>query len=398
MWIPALILLDVRSILARFRTPIDILQTTEPVEDYALLVPIFGDLKYLQNVEFLSKHAQHVVLCTTDRESDEFMHGLREVAQAHGFRVRAVLSDSSATNPWQIYSTMLQAHEAVLLGTVDDLTEEYVVFLDADTVIEADPGHLCGLARNHDFDLSSVKILPTVERTMIQKLQGVEYDLAMQARLIYPWLTSGAGMVGRRIVMQRLLRNHSLFFNGGDIEIGRLANMLGYHVGHIPVIFRTDIPETVRGWVNQRTSWMCGCFRHSVVNFDCNLAHPFHMIYYGVFIYAMLPIKLLNIVLHLESMPLVLGIYALLSLFALGRKPRMWLVLFPVYALGQVTVVIWLGMARYFISAWRGRNIGRIRVRDGRRSPMTPKRARSVASAWAGMAAVWVVIGTLLQL
>jgi hypothetical protein len=64
----------------------------------------------------------------------------------------------------------------------------------------------------------------------------------MRSRLIYPWLTSGAGMVGKRDVLVSIMNNHSLFFNGGDIEIGKLDDMMGYKVGYIPMVFYTDVP------------------------------------------------------------------------------------------------------------------------------------------------------------
>ncbi len=93
-----------------------------------------------------------------------------------------------------------------------------MIFLDGDTIIEGSAEALCGAMLEYGHDIASVKVLPSRRKTVIEQLQGVEYDIAMRARLLYPWLTSGAGMVARREVMMEIMISHSLFFNGGDIE------------------------------------------------------------------------------------------------------------------------------------------------------------------------------------
>jgi len=193
-------------------------------------------------------------------------------------------------------------------------------------------------------------------------LQGVEYDIAMRARLIYPWLTSGAGMIARREVMNAVMENHSLFFNGGDIEIGKLAHMMGYKVGHIPVVFYTDIPSSFRKWINQRRSWTCGMFRHAVVNADLNLWYPFHFIYYSIVIYLLYPIKVLEILSHIHLVPLIMTLYVMATVLANWKVRSRWMLIFPPYALFQVLVVVWLGLYRYLNTIVKTGNFGKIRI------------------------------------
>lgn len=214
-----------------------------------------------------------------------------------------------------------------------------------------------------DWDLASVKILPGKRKTLIEKLQGVEYDIAMQARLLYPWLTSGAGMIAKRETMISIMKNHSLFFNGGDIEIGKLAHMMGYKVGHIPMVFKTDVPETTRKWIKQRFSWMCGAFRHSVINMDTNLHHPFHFIYFTFIIYFLLPLKLYELLSHIILLPILMLIYAVLTYFANWKVRSKWMLIFPIYALFQVTVLLWCGIYRYVVTVKKSGNFGRIRMK-----------------------------------
>ncbi|MBI4708849.1 MAG: glycosyltransferase [Candidatus Portnoybacteria bacterium] len=276
MLFPWIALFDFRTFLANFKKPVDLSKVKTRNRNFAILIPIFNDLKYLTNIEFLIPYGDRVVLCTTTNESNEFSESLEALAKQNGFRVHYSEVGSGQKNPWAIYNKTLLAHDAVLRDSILNLLEEYVIFIDGDTFVEGDLEILCGAMVENNFDISSVKVLPTRRKTIIERLQGVEYDIAMQARLLYPWLTSGAGIVARRQVMIEIMKNHSLFFNGGDIEIGKLADMMGFNIGHIPMVFKTDIPETTGKWIKQRFSWMCGCFRHSIINIDKNLRYPFH--------------------------------------------------------------------------------------------------------------------------
>lgn len=362
MLLPLLTVFDFATVRANFVKPVKLGKVLKRSSDFALLVPIFNDVKYLTNIDFLKKYGDRVVLCTTTSETAGFMNDLNILAREHGFRIHVAEIGEDKKNPWAIYNKTLLAHDAVLKSSIGSLSEKYVIFIDGDTWVDGELPVLCGAMEEEELDIASVKVLPSKRQTAMEHLQGVEYDIAMQARLLYPWLTSGAGMVALREVMIAIMRNHSLFFNGGDVEIGKLADMMGYKIGHLPMVFYTDVPSTFRGWVKQRFSWMCGMFRHSIVNIDHNLKHPFHFIYFTFIIYFLMPFKLFEMLARPHYIPIILGIYVLITYFANWKVRSRWMLLFPFYALFQVLVLVWCGVYRYISTVLKSKNIGKIRM------------------------------------
>lgn len=363
MLLPLLTVFDFSTVRANFVKPINIAKIKAKSDDFALLVPIFNSTKYLTNVEFMSKYKERVVLCTTTSETPEFMAELEALSNKYGFRIHTSDIGEDKKNPWAIYNKTLLAHDAVLKSSITLLTEKYVIFIDGDTWVDGELETLCGAMEENSYDIASVKVLPSKRETPMEHLQGVEYDIAMQARLLYPWLTSGAGMVANREVMIAIMKNHSLFFNGGDVEIGKLSQMMGYKVGHIPMIFYTDVPSTFKAWVKQRFSWMCGMFRHSVINIDHNLKHPFHFIYFTFIIYFLMPFKIIEMLSRPHLIPVILALYVLITYFANWKVRSRWMLLFPFYALFQVLVLVWCGIWRYIRTVIRSKNIGKIRMK-----------------------------------
>lgn len=362
MLLPLLTVFDFSTVRANFVKPIKLKKVKAQSNDFALLVPIFNSTKYLTNIDFLKKYSRHVVLCTTTNETPEFIAELEGLSKEHGFRIHTCEVGEGKKNPWAIYNKTLLAHDAVLKSTIGRLNEKYVIFIDGDTWVDGELEVLCGAMEENNFDISSIKVLPSKRETVMEHLQGVEYDIAMQARLLYPWLTSGAGMVAKRDVMIAIMKNHSLFFNGGDVEIGKLSSMMGYKVGHIPMVFYTDVPSTFMGWVRQRFSWMCGMFRHSIVNLDHNLKHPFHFIYFTFIIYFLMPFKIMEMLSRPHLIPIILAIYVVITYFANWKVRSKWMLLFPFYALFQVLFLVWCGIYRYIRTVQRSKNVGKIRV------------------------------------
>ncbi len=362
MILPLLTVFDFSTIRANFVKPINLKKVKKRVDDYALLVPIFNDVKYLTYIDFLAKYNSHVVLCTTTDETPEFMAAIDALGAKYGFRVCKSEVGTGKKNPWAIFNKTLLAHDAVLKSTIGALQEKYVIFIDGDTKVDEDLSILAGAMEENNFDIASVKVLPSKRNTPMEHLQGVEYDIAMQARLVYPWLTSGAGMIAKREVMISIMKNHSLFFNGGDVEIGRLADMMGYKTGHIPITFYTDVPKTFRVWVKQRFSWMCGMFRHSIINFDHNLKHPFHFIYYTFMIYFLIPFKVIELLTKPLLIPGIIAMYMVITYIANWKVRSKWMLIFPFYALFQVIVIIWFGAYRYINTVLKSKNIGKIHM------------------------------------
>ncbi len=362
MLLPLLTVFDFSTVRANFIKPVNLSKVKARSLDFALLVPIFNDTKYLTNIAFMKRYADRVVLCTTTNETPEFMQSLENLSKEYGFRIHACEVGDGKKNPWAIYNKTLLAHDAVLKSSIGRLKEKYVIFIDGDTWVDGELEVLAGAMEEKQYDISSVKVLPGKRQTPMEHLQGVEYDIAMQARLLYPWLTSGAGMIAKREVMIAIMRNHSLFFNGGDVEIGKLADMMGYKVGHLPMVFYTDVPSTFKAWAKQRFSWMCGMFRHSIINVDHNLKHPFHFIYFTFIIYFLMPFKVIDMISHPQTIPLILSIYVLITYFANWKVRSKWMLIFPFYALFQVLVLVWCGIYRYFQTVKRSQNIGKIKM------------------------------------
>ena len=62
--------------------------TTASVEDdFTILVPIYGDVRYLENADFLRQYGNRVVLCTTSGEAHDFYSQLYAIADVNGLRV-----------------------------------------------------------------------------------------------------------------------------------------------------------------------------------------------------------------------------------------------------------------------------------------------------------------------
>lgn len=390
---------------ARLRSHHAIHEYTKSDLDYTILIPIFGNISYLRNVEFLKEYARHVVLCTTTKESPEFDSAINKVAAEYGFRIfrSHVLLASSVQkpNPWRLFTHTLHgsgelekqesdqnagirfnkeiARDEIIRDSFAAIDTSYCIFLDGDTVAYEKLFKLVHLMRELNFDLASVRVLASKQETIMEKLQSVEYDLAMDARKIYPWLTSGACMVAKTSVIKDIMQHHSLFFSGGDIEIGKLAGILKYKVGHIRFELYTDVPSTFKAWFKQRMAWFGGGFRHAVVNLHRYAwRHPLFYFYTTILVYLLTPLRWYEVIKHPFILPLIIVLYWLL-IFSFHWRTRHWFYfLFPFYALIQILILIPLGIFTYFRMAFSTNNIGLIRLRRGRvfaqpeRQPLEP--------------------------
>jgi cellulose synthase/poly-beta-1,6-N-acetylglucosamine synthase-like glycosyltransferase len=348
-------------------------------DDFTVLIPIFGDLSYLKNIEFLKQYSSHVVLCTTTRESEKFNNAIEEICRIHGFRIFRsevpLAASVGKPNPWRLFSHTLHgtveeeinreiARDEIIKDSFAVVKTEYCIFLDGDTVVKDSLYRLAGLMHEHKFDVASVRVLASKTDTLMEKLQSVEYQLAMDARKVYPWLTSGAGVVAKTKAIKNIMRHHSLFFSGGDIEIGKLAGMMGYKVGHLHFEFYTDVPSTFKAWFKQRMAWFGGGFRHAIVNaHSYTWRHPYFYFYTTILVYGATPLRWYEVFKYPEILPLVIVLYWIL-VFAFHWKQRAWyMFLFPFYALVQVMILVPLGIYTYFKMAYNANNSGIIALR-----------------------------------
>ncbi len=214
--------------------------TKKYCDDFSILVPIFGNMSYLKNIDFLSQYGDRVILCTTTKENSKFNQDINKIAKQNNFRIfrsEVVLASSRyKPNPWKLFLGALHgkkknieedveikinkeiARDEIIRDSFNVVHTEYCIFLDGDTVAKCDVKNLVGTAKYFEYDLASVRVLASKKDTIMEKLQSVEYELAMDARKIYPWLTSGACMVAKTDVIKNIMGHHSLFFSGGDIE------------------------------------------------------------------------------------------------------------------------------------------------------------------------------------
>ncbi|MGY1703603.1 glycosyltransferase family 2 protein [Geodermatophilus sp. SYSU D00697] len=348
-----------------------------PVEDFEVVVPIWGSVAHLVNVDYLSGYGQRVVLCTTTRETPEFMAALREIAVQHGFRVFTGDVDTPAGARG---GTTRQTSGVIRDRLVRDvhavLTARYVVCIDADTRTREPLGVLVGQVAARRLDLVSVRVVPSNTTSWLGRLQALEYHAAMRLRLAMPWLVSGACHVARREAHREIMNRHSLFFQGNDVELGWLAERLGLRVGHVPFEVLTVVPETLRSWWRQRFAWAGGEVRLVLANPQLVTRHPLLWVYVAGVAIAGTPWRWLGITHAGWVLAATYACYLVaLAVIHRGRRDA-WLLVYPVYALVSSLVLVPLGLVSYARMAVRHRNAGLIRV-----APRHVPAARSAAAS-----------------
>ncbi|GEM_PF-3356210 len=360
MLLPWLSLFDLRTVFTNYLDAHKVLR--EKCEDFVVMIPIFNDVKYITNIESLKRYKEKVIFCTTNLETEKFYSDLKKIADENKFQIIRCEFKEEAKNPWKIYHKTLLAHDYVLGESIKLLNVKYVIFLDADTACKADLAYLAGNMEQSELDLASVKVIPSKTNTFAEKMQDIEYKIAMKSRKIYPWLTSGAAMIGKRTSLIKIMEKHSLFFNGGDIEIGKIANLSGLNVGHIPMTFYTDVPSKLYDLFKQRFSWFCGAFRHSIVNAHTNLFNPIYSFYFTVIIFLMLPFKIYELIIHWYIIPFLYLFYLVVMVLTNWEFKNRYMLLFPFYSLFQVIVLPICGIIRYIKTVHRTKNIGMMKI------------------------------------
>lgn len=376
--IPFALLDFIDGVRLLFNKPLNV--DYQPVEDFAILVPIFGNIRYFRNAHFLKPYGKHVIVCTTNHETEEFYRELDKICEKYKFRQHRSefpmrdYGKPNARNPWKIFRHFLDSldsiedeelsRENLLINNSLRIRHKYCMFLDGDTVSSKSLQLVMGEFVAKNYDLASVRVEPAQVLNTIQRLQRIEYQIAMDARKQYPWLTSGACMIAKTNVLQEALSNHSHFFQGGDIEIGKLTRLLGYRVGHMDSMFLTDVPSTFRQWFRQRVAWSSGDFRHAVVNFHVfSWRHPLYFCYVTIVVYGLLPLRLWSTVEQPLIIPSVIFTYWVLLYIFQWRYRSKYFLLFPFYGMIQALVVTPLGILYYLHTVYRHRNVGLIRLR-----------------------------------
>ncbi len=350
-------------------------------EDFRILVPIWGSIKYLTNPDALDGYGSRVTLVTTGDETPEFYRQLNEVAAAHGF---SVWRDSPIRAPavQKRRATGGTTRDRLIRNVLVTVTEPYVIPLDADSVPSRPLGQLAGELVRRDLDIASVRIMPgNRTESVLTRLQYFEYWLAMQIRLIAPWLVSGACQVARTPVLRDVMSHHSLYMQGNDVEIGLISESRGYKIGHIAFEIKTDAPTNFTQWLRQRLAWAGGQFRLFIVNIRFARRHPF-LWFYGAGI-ATIGLAFRWEILASPPRPLLVAVaggYTALVIYLYLRRGggNGWVLAMPFYVLLSSFLILPLGPVWYVKMSYTDHNWGIIRPgrrREGHRvRPVKPVR------------------------
>src|SRR5439155_1614584 len=180
------LLLDMQNVAARWRSVLS--PADEPVPDFTILIQLYGDPQYFRNRQALEPYRDRVALVV--RLGPPSMSEFAAAAEREGWRV---IRCSGGASPPELLREALPAVETT-----------WVIRVDGDTEFTLHPGRAVAAAAAADADVCSVKIVPTSRRTLAERLQALEYAMAMLGRHHRPWLTSGACVVALDASVSRL--------------------------------------------------------------------------------------------------------------------------------------------------------------------------------------------------
>ena len=355
--------------------------------NFRLLVPIWGDIRYLTNIDMLSPYSGRVTLCTTGDETQLFYAGLHRIANQHGFSVfvdEPRQSRHRLPSRRQARATGGTTRDRLIRNVLAGVAEPVVIPIDADSVPAASFEYLAGELVRRDLDLASVRIIPSnPAESPLTRLQALEYRIAMQIKYVAPWMLSGACHAARTKVLWDVMNRHSLFFQGNDVETGLIADALGYKVGHIAFEVLSDVPARFRPWLRQRLAWAGGQFRLFIVNIHFARRHPFMWAYGAGVAYLALVLRYQSFAQSTWRVPAAaVGYLALVLYLYLHRGcGKWWALVMPAYTLLLSFIITPLGVMWYAKMAMASRNWGIIRprreVRGKRHSGLALKRVAS---------------------
>lgn len=353
-------MVDFLPALRAKRTPVIHFDAGTPTyDDFAVLVPIYGAIRYLVNVPFLSGYGDRVILCTTDQESAAFYADLQELTRKHGFRVvRTPIPGAAAPNGKR--STTSPVRDVVVRAAVRTVKQEFVICLDGDSHPRMGFEYLVGAMKANGLEMVSVELVPANQGSLLGKFQRVEYFLGMELRRLIPWLVSGGCHAATTQAYTRVMNKHSMFFQGNDVEVGLLAERMGYAVGHVSYIVDTEVPDRIKGWFRQRYAWSGGEWRLAVANIKLAPSHPWFFCYATVIMIGMFPLRWYLVVADPWILIPVYLIYVVLISILL-RGSWSWICLiYPVYAAFNSLIMVPLGGISYLTMSMRHHNWGQI--------------------------------------
>ena len=345
------------------KRPILVPKRRTRIPEYRILPTVYGDISYLQNASFLKRYRRSVVICTSLYETEEFYAELEKVCAKYALSyvcvdVPKTPSGQPIRNAYTIYQGVLADPQQI---GADASTP--CLLIDADTVSNDNVNDLARAFIANKCVIASLRCEVLRPQTVIEHLQAYEYKTAMDNRRMDPWLTSGACTIGRAGVLQHVYSRHSNFFDGGDIEIGKLATTMGYQMSHIHFTFLTAAPNTWKRWFVQRIMWTSGGIRHHVINMGNFSWHHFFILFYNtLLVYLLFPLRWIELVHAPYVLGVLLAVAWIYTVAVIGIRQWKWVYLvLPVYAFVQSMFVLPFAVVRYIRLAWRQRSLGLLR-------------------------------------
>lgn len=314
--------------------------------DYTLVVPVYGHRRYFEDRQHLAPYRENVLVAL-----DMAGTGM------------SALADELEAEGWAVHRTRLPVPgpprlvlDAIAAGAV---TTTYAFRLDADTYPIDDPAPFVARMIEGSVDYASVRVHVHAPRTVVEKIQAVEYRMAMRSRRLRPWLSSGACFGGTVTALRRVLEMHSMWFPGEDLESGRIAQAMRMKVKHLDMRVETAAPDSWTALLKQRRSWWAGGFRHAVINVDKNVLHtPVWALYItglvvaGFFFKAAPLVGASSLVTVGRSFAILLVVYTALTIVTNWSVRSPWMLVYAPYALVQA-----LGMPTAGAFYWSRRAI-----------------------------------------
>jgi len=335
--------------------------------DYTLIVPVYGHRRYFDDREHLAPYRANVLVALDMAGTG--MHDLAAELEAEGWAVHR--TELPVPGPPRLVL------DAIAAGAV---TTTSAFRLDADTYPIDDPALYVAKMAEGSVDYASVRVHVHRPGTVVERIQAVEYRMAMRSRRLRPWLSSGACFGGTVTAMRQVLEMHSMWFPGEDLESGRIAQAMRMRVKHLDMRVETAAPESWRALIKQRRSWWAGGFRHAVINVDKNVLHtPVWALYIsglvvvGFFLKTQPLVGAASLLTVARSFAILLVLYTVLTIVTNWSVRSPWMLVYAPYALFQAFGMPTAGAFYWAKRAIEQRHWGRYRFgyRRGRHARAT---------------------------
>jgi hypothetical protein len=322
--------------------------------DFTIVIPLYGHPSYFAGRGRLHEYKQRVL-----------------VAIEIGAPIMAAFADQLEAEGWRVFRTTMKEppgphhlfRAALRSGSV---RTTYAFRTDADSFVRGDLRAAIAAMEDDGADLCSVKVHVANRReSWPTRLQALEYEMSMLSRHYRPWLTSGAGFVGKTRSLLRMLDLHTMSGLGEDVETGRIAHALRMRIRHLDIVVETDAPASWPALFRQRRIWWAGSFRHTVLNFDRNILHtPWWAFYYACLVWVAVYFKIWA-ALHPNTFayqaPGLLLVYVLVTVISNTQVRSPLMLVYPIYAFAQSILMPGIGAIWYFWLLRQTRNVGRYR-------------------------------------